>query len=453
MLKILRSVTIFIISLCICQIIMADEMARIVGFKVITNPGKTKIIFNLSSKCQYDMFSMEDPSRVVIDLTDTSMSTHINNSLLHNTIVKEIRYATHEDGVLRLVLDLRKNTNFDSKISSNKQGKTSLIIILADPSVLKKQAQKKTLPQPPKEEGNNSKVSEVINQVDNKSLAADMSYDKKRTIQNSVSVLNSPPKNIDLNKLRDITIVIDPGHGGKDPGVTGVHKTKEKNVVLAVAKELRKLLNMEIGIKAVLTRNDDYFLPLKERLRIAHNNKADLFVSLHADAYKRHTISGVSVFALGENGATSEVAQWLAEKENVSELGNNLSQNAALRSVLLGLAQKNTLRTSLDIGDSIIEQLPTIAKIHNHQVEQANFIVLKSPDIPSLLIETGFLSEPKEEKKLNNANYESNLAKAIEAGIFNYFKYHPIADTHLAIATSSNQSEITATNSAKRRDI
>lgn len=436
MLKLLK---IFIMTLGICQIVLAGETTRVVGFKVAANPGKTKIIFNLSSKGDYDTFYIENPSRIVIDLLNTVMTTPINNSLLHNTIVKEIRYATHEDGTLRIVLDLRRNTHFNGKITSAKKGKFSLVLSLDDPYVVKKQTHKKEQLQVPLKQAEDiqSSVESAITKTPQTDANKSKPTDNASASAHDFT-LSKPAKNLDLQQLRDIIIVIDPGHGGKDPGVSGVHKTREKTVVLAVAKELRRLLNMEVGIKAILTRSDDYFLPLKERLRIAHANKADLFISLHADAYKRHSISGVSVFALGENGATSEVASWLAAKENVSELENNLLQSAALRSVLFDLAQKNTVKTSLDIGNSIIEQLPAITKVHNHTVEQANFVVLKSSDIPSLLIETGFLSDPKEERKLKNQKYDSDLAKAIETGIFNYFKYNPLPNTYLSIISESH---------------
>ncbi len=234
--------------------------------------------------------------------------------------------------------------------------------------------------------------------------------------------------------MRDIVIVIDPGHGGKDPGVSSANKVREKDVVLAIAKDLRRSLNEEFGIRAILTRSGDYFLPLKERLRIANLNKADLFISIHADTYRKNSsIKGVSIFALSPNNATSESVRWLADKENESELGNKLPNDAnALRSVFYGLVQNTTISASLSIAKILLAKLPEVARLHTHRIEQASFVVLKSPNIPSLLIETGFLSDQNEVTYLTNPEYQNKLAMTLAAGVTEYFKDNPPEGTFLS---------------------
>ncbi|MFT3742250.1 MAG: N-acetylmuramoyl-L-alanine amidase [Gammaproteobacteria bacterium] len=224
-----------------------------------------------------------------------------------------------------------------------------------------------------------------------------------------------------------IIVVIDPGHGGKDPGAIGVQGHQEKTVALAVAQKLQKLINQQPGYRAYLTRTNDAFLSLRRRLAIARQHKANLFIALHADAYQKDCASGASVFALSERGATSEGARWLAEKENQSEFMGLIvhSRDKVVRSVLLDLSQHYTISTSLKMGQAILAQLKPVAGLHDRQVEQAAFVVLKSPDIPSLLIEMGYLSNPQQEQQLTQPDYQLKLAKAIWKGVEAYFVHYP----------------------------
>jgi N-acetylmuramoyl-L-alanine amidase len=218
-------------------------------------------------------------------------------------------------------------------------------------------------------------------------------------------------------------IVIDPGHGGKDPGATGVHGTHEKNVVLAISKYLQCDLNSHPGFHVVLTRNSDYFIPLTERLQIARNNHADLFVAIHADAYPNPNSHGATVFALSMNGATSVAAHWIAKQENESELGHMLyHKDRTLRSVLIDLTQTASITTSLEVGKLMIQNLDNITRLHHPIVEQAGFLVLKAPEIPSLLVETGFLSNAGEELKLRDPAYQQEIANALANGIIKYYQ-------------------------------
>lgn len=235
---------------------------------------------------------------------------------------------------------------------------------------------------------------------------------------------------------RKIVVVIDPGHGGKDPGAHGPDGAKEKNIVLEISKKLTELINQEPGYKAVLTRNGDYYLSLRQRLAVARRYKPDLFIAIHADAYPKPTAQGAGVYALSTRGATSEAARWLADNENASELDGGLDlsgRSYMIKSVLLDLSQTMTVRTSLQMGSRLISALGNIGPLHHSGVEQAAFVVLKSPDIPSLLIETGFVTTPQEEEKLISPKYQQRLAAALKNGIGNYFQAQPPRNSWLSM--------------------
>jgi N-acetylmuramoyl-L-alanine amidase len=236
-------------------------------------------------------------------------------------------------------------------------------------------------------------------------------------------------------KLRDVVVVVDPGHGGKDPGAIGRLGTREKDVVLLIAKALQKKINQQPGFRAILTRRDDRYVSLRQRLAIARAHKADMFISVHADAFKNRKAHGASVYALSQRGATSEAARWLATRENRSELmgGVDLSDKGRmLKSILLDLSQTATISASLEIGGDILQALGRVGSLHHKVVEQAAFVVLKSPDIPSLLVETGFISNRQEEFHLRSPRYRAQVAGAIMQGISRYFVSHPPRNSWLA---------------------
>ena len=412
---------------------LADDIT-VDKFKITTEAKQDKFIFQISAKAEYTIFSLPSPERIVIDLQDGAMNTRINQSLLRNTFVKGIRVAERDDEVLRIVLDLKKNIQYHQAIEKLPNGAMNLVISMPSRN-----------PAPKEETSPANKVKfslddTIVNSTGHIVLLQNISKSKNAIKPSEKKIIDSTPISSSVPKpdipdnlrLRELVIVIDPGHGGKDPGVSSAHGTREKDVVLAVAKDLRYQFNQELGVKAILTRSGDYFLPLKERLRIAHENNADLFISIHADTYKKNSsIKGVSIFALSANGATSENARWLAKKENESELGKSPNRDA-LRSALIDLAQTTTINSSLAIAKSILLQLPAVAKLHTHRIEQASFVVLKSPNMPSLLIETGFLSDPNEESLLLNPDYDNKLAYAIKQGISDYFLKNPPAGTYLS---------------------
>lgn len=236
---------------------------------------------------------------------------------------------------------------------------------------------------------------------------------------------------IDTNKKklkpRSAMIIIDPGHGGKDPGATGPRGIHEKNVVLAIAKYLQRDSRKMAGMHVDLTRNGDYFVTLRGRLRLARKDRADVFMAIHADSFPNKEARGSTVFALSEHGATSEAARWLAHSENRAVLGGAQfkDQSKNVRSVLLDLSQSVTIQNSLQFGLDVKNAIKKVTPLHSDKVEQAPFVVLKSPDIPSLLVETGFISNYKEERQLNSPQYQRKLARALANGIRKYLYQRP----------------------------
>jgi N-acetylmuramoyl-L-alanine amidase len=237
---------------------------------------------------------------------------------------------------------------------------------------------------------------------------------------------------------RNIVIAIDAGHGGEDPGAIGPGKIYEKTVVLQIAKELQRQINAEKGFRAELVRTGDYFIPLRKRTEIARKKGADLFVSVHADAAPRSSAYGASVFALSDRGATSETARWLADSENRSDLiggAGNVSlddKDRMLAGVLLDLSMTASLSSSLNVGQKVLSNMGRITPLHKRRVEQAGFMVLKSPDIPSILVETGFISNPSEARKLQTRSHQQALARSIHSGVKQFFHENPPPGTYVA---------------------
>src|SRR5581483_11161522 len=236
---------------------------------------------------------------------------------------------------------------------------------------------------------------------------------------------------------RDVVVAIDAGHGGQDPGATGPAGTHEKDVVLPIARVLAARINTEPGMRAVLTRNRDEFLVLRDRIRRARIAKADMFISIHADSIANHDITGASVYILSERGASNEAARWLAERENAADLMGGVSlddKDNTLASVLLDLSQSANISASMTAAQRVLAALDGVGQVRKSQVQQAGFVVLKSPDIPSMLVETAYISNPSEERRLKSVRYQSELAAAIYSGVRNYFEQNPPVGTRFAQA-------------------
>ncbi len=356
-------------------------------------PDHTRLVFDLDATVEHKLFTLNNPSRLVIDLKQTRLNTSWTSLDLSDTPIKQVRSASRNGGDLRVVFDLSATVKPKS-------------------FVLKKHGDK------------------------NDRLVVDL-FDQVTSIEKTVQQIVQPH-----NNHRDIIIAIDAGHGGEDPGALGPkfggRKLREKDVVLSISRELAELINREDGYRAELVRTGDYYIPLRKRRDIAREKRADLFVSIHADAFDHPSARGASVFALSRSGATSETARFLAQKENEADLiggAGSLSlddKDEVLRGVLVDLSMTATLGNSLQVGSKVLDSMGSMAKLHKTRVEQAGFAVLKSPDVPSILVETGFISNPDEAKKLNSSYYRKTMAKAIFSGVKAHFQALPPEGSYIA---------------------
>jgi N-acetylmuramoyl-L-alanine amidase len=335
---------------------------------------------------------------------------------------------------LRLAIDLKQPiTAKNFSLSSNNKNEHKLIIDLINKGTQSENASKsiasKATTQAIKKEVLEHKTAPVLASEPTTLLALFSPADKKQAKLQKVSQQVS-------TKHDKIVIAIDPGHGGDDPGAHGTHGTEEKKVVFAIAKKLAKLINSQPDMQAVMVRKGDYYVGLRKRMQIARAAKADLFISIHADAFEDTTVKGSSVYVLSRSGASSEAALWLAKSENASDLIGGVSledKEEVLASVLLDLSQSATEQTSVNVANSVLKQFHAVGEMHKEGVQHAGFMVLKSPDIPSILVETAFISNPSEEVNLLNTEYQTKMAGAIFSGVRNYFKpVVPTADTKVA---------------------
>ena len=350
--------------------------------RVWAAPDSTRVVFDVSGPVKHKLFSLNKPHRAVIDLKNATLKKNTTQPKPLDKYLKGIRSGARNKNDLRIVLDLKKQIKYKIfQLQPNKHYGHRLVIDLFDVEI--KQAKKE----------------EIKKEI------------KKETQQPA--------------KLRDVIIAIDAGHGGDDPGAKGPSGVYEKNVVLKIAKNLAEVINKERGMRAVLIRKGDYYIKLRNRIEKAREYKADLFISIHADAFRDPKVRGSSVYVLSKKGASSEAAKWLAEKENSSDLIGGVSlenKDDLVASVLLDLSQTASLEASIDIADRILKGLRKVGKVHKRNVQSAPFAVLKSPDIPSILIEMAFISNPIEEKKLTNSKHRKKMSNAILIGLKGYFR-------------------------------
>lgn len=398
--------------------------------KVTRAPHLWTVTFNVQGPLSYSAFSLRNPSRFVLDINRAKLSRKPSASRYVGTPINRIRVGRRKNQGLRLVFDLDYPVKIKSYLLKGKGANKKLVLEL----IGKRQVVKDfSWPTP-----QNTNKTAAINSLPKSTI--------KPTLINRKRVKTLPVVTVPLKKKRpqNIIVVIDPGHGGKDPGASGPGGHHEKTVVLAISKVLQRDINRLPGFKAYLTRRGDYYLTLRQRLVVARRYKADMFIAIHADAWKNRSASGASVYALSRRGATSEAARWLAARENKSELmgGVKLSNKSnVLKSVLINLSQTATIRASLIIGEDLIQSLRGIVRLHHGKVEQAAFVVLKSPDIPSLLVETGFISNPYEERRLRSAYFQRRLSASLTQGVRRYFLSHPPRGTWLAYKKYHPQSK------------
>jgi N-acetylmuramoyl-L-alanine amidase len=355
--------------------------------------GKLRLVLDLSGAAHYETFKLVAPERLIVDVADARLTGDFKHLPLAGTPIRALRSAPHGTSGTRIVVELNEPLQLHSFLlaADQTQGDRLVLDFIRQPLIAP------LLAQPPA--------------VKSEKTAAGQ---------------------------RDIIVVIDPGHGGKDPGAVGANGQREKDVVLAIARNLARRVDQQKGFKSRLVRNDDVFIPLRKRVDIAHQHNADMFVSVHADAAPRLTASGASVFALSDHGATSSMARWLAASENgVDLLGgrNNLplkGKDPQLAGVILDMSVNSTISSSLDLGHSVLSSLTGITRLHQKRVEQAGFAVLKSPDIPSILVETGFLSNQEDSRRLLDTRHQQALADSIFDGLHRYFQQRPPVGSYLA---------------------
>lgn len=342
-------------------------------------PDRTRVVFDLDGPVEHSLFTLDNPRRVVIDVPNTQRMKGLADDIKGKGLVADVRTGVRNGNDLRIVLDLNQKA-------------TPKSFVLA-----------------PNSDYGHRLVVDLDNGAENpkrQPVAAELSY-----------------------SVRNFIVAVDAGHGGEDPGATGPHGTREKDVTLKIARRLAKLINAQPEMHAVLTRDGDYYVGLRQRIVEARKAKADLFVSIHADAFTDPSAHGSSVYVLSNRGATSEHARWLARRENAADLVGGVSlkdKDEALASFMLDLSQSASIEASLDFGNRLLRGLRNISQLHKHKVQQAGFLVLKSPDIPSVLVETAFISNPAEERKLRGSKYQDQLASAILTGIKGYVaSYRP----------------------------
>lgn len=349
-------------------------------------PDRTRIVFDLGAPVEHRIFALTSPDRLVIDIDGATLEQDFSAAQLKGTPIRSIRAGIRGGSDLRVVLDLRGQVK-------------------------------------PR-----SFVLKPIMQYGDRLVV-----DLYTTEQQPVPTV--PKSDLVAGQRRDVVIAVDAGHGGDDPGAIGPGQLYEKDVVLAIATKLSAMFDKEPGFKAELTRKGDYYLAHRKRTDIARQAEADVFISIHADAFKTPDASGASVYVISQKGATSETARWLAEKENRADLIGGVGlddKDDVLAGVLLDLTSTHSLSASLDMGQQVLNAIKPLNHLHKKQVEQAAFLVLKSPDIPSLLIETGFISNPAEAKKLRTRAHQERMAKAIFTGVKSYVGRNPPLGSYLA---------------------
>jgi N-acetylmuramoyl-L-alanine amidase len=426
----------FVLLLALPASVLADEPMRAV--RIWPSTEYTRVTLEMSAEPQHSVLLVKNPNRLVVDLENVdydSLAREVNGKVrADDPYVANIRVGRFKPGTVRLVLDLKveaKPQVFLLKPIGEYGYRLVLDVYPAMPgdpllALLQERAATQTTP----------------DQAAAKDTPAAAPRIEPWPLDGRDKRKRGSPDTTVTHRL--VTVVIDAGHGGEDPGARGRRGTREKDVTLSIAQRLRKLIEAEPDMRAVMTRDGDYFVPLQTRVDKARRAKADLFISIHADAYMLPHARGASVFALSERGATSAAANWLAKSENEADLigGVNLGvKDRYLAQTLLDLSQTATINDSLKLGRIVLDELGDVNSLHKEHVEQAGFAVLKAPDIPSVLVETAFISNPEEEKKLASSAYQDRIARALLAGIKRYFAEHPPsrgtlaagdADAHIA---------------------
>ena len=380
----------------------------------------TRLVFDVSAPLQYSVVSMNRPQRVVVDFKSAKARRLLSTNLA-GTGIKHIRQFMQSDIGLRVVIELAQASRVESRLLAPSKGVGyQLELVLNKEAALLERTAGATQPSQVRP----ASAPVASSAVTPASVAAKVA--KPVSVAKPVAFKVASPAAAPASHVRgtrELVIAIDAGHGGQDVGAVGPSGTYEKDIVLAVARELARLIDRQPGMRAALTRDGDYFLPLRTRMDRARAKRADLFISVHADAVNDRRVQGSSVYVLSQSGASSEAAKWLAANENAADLVGGVSlddKDRMLKSVLLDLSQTASLDASTELGSAVLGGLRGVGRVHHSRVQHAGFMVLKSPDIPSILVETAFISNPVEEKRLRSEAYRQKLARSIFNGILRF---------------------------------
>ena len=406
--------------------------AKILGVRIWPSEDYTRITLESDKPLPITQQILTNPDRLVVDVQNLELNSTLKDLVAkvkpNDPYVSQIRVGQFQPGIVRLVFDLKEPIKpqlftLDPVAEYNYRMVFDLYPTTPpDPlmELVKSSARKETALAKSNEE------IDLIAQFAAKKDLPKAPVTPSSPVAQAIPEVKEAPAPAKYKRL--ITIAIDPGHGGEDPGAIGAMGSKEKNVVLSIAKRLRDKIESEAYMRPFLTRDGDYFVPLNVRVQKARRVEADLFVSIHADAFIQPHAKGASVFALSQLGASSSMARWMANKENASDLigGINIkTKDQQVANLLLDMSTTAQIKDSLQVGNSILKQIGGFAPLHKGKVEQASFAVLKAPDIPSILVETAFISNPQEEARLNDENYQDRIAEAILRGIKEYFSKNP----------------------------
>ncbi len=417
--RILRSAFLCVLAACgLMGAAWAAAPARIDDVRLWSGPEGTRLVLDLSAPVRHEVFTLENPDRIVIDLHNARLAMH--KALPDGQgSVRSVRSGPQDDGDLRIVLDLASRQAVKSfMVPPDADGGHRLVV---------------EMPPAPGAMLATPAAAPSGNQV----LAATSAVLARET-----AAVVSPVKSVASAKGRDLVVAIDAGHGGQDPGAIGRGGTREKDVTLAIARRLAAAINAEEGMRAVLIRDGDYFITLGGRTRKARQLGADMFVSIHADSVQNREVSGSSVYVLSLRGASDEASRWLAERENAADLMGGVSlddKNDVLASVLLDVTQKEAVSNSVEAADAVLASLRRVGTVHGSRVRHAGFMVLKSPDIPSMLVETAFISNATDERRLRDADFQQRVAEAIHTGVRGFFYDKPPPGTKLAAIVAARR--------------
>lgn len=395
---------------------------------VLPVAGGVEVDLGLNGMTATNLFSLAGPDRVVLDLAHASMGAGRTRLPAGSGPLHRIRTGPRDGGGLRFVFEVDSHTTA-VRVEAG-AGHLRIRLLSADVSAAPETgAQGKTL-------GDTARTPGAAGAVG----SAEPVPNLPETVGSRPVAARAAVASVGGHG-RTLVIAVDAGHGGVDPGASGPEGTNEKDVTLAIAKELAERINAEPGMRAVLTRPDDHFVPLRDRIVRARHAQADLFVSVHADAVPDRSVSGASVYVLSARGATNEAAKWLADRENAADLVGGVSlddKDSVLASVLLDLSQSAAMSASMVAAEKVLTELNSVGDVRKARVQQAGFVVLKSPDIPSMLIETAYITNPGEEKRLRDERYRQKLAQAILSGIRNFFSDSSLQGTRVADVRTEN---------------